>query len=299
MNDRLYIIGRKILYKELEPLFEALSSIRYAVVKGEVLSRQIYGVSDKRKSSDIDILIDRNNVNFLESQLQQLGFEQHLPETIIEARLNRVLCMTCSHQIPSYHKEKLGFYLNVDVNHDIFWGEYEGKRCSIDEFLCDTTNMEIYGINVKTLSIEKSFIQMILHHYKEMNSLYILSRYNRIQTSMFEEIQNMLINNCEVLTAGRVRDLCEKFLIGNYVYYMIYYTFFVFRTAFLNEYLSVLELYRDEELIASCGLCSKERKRWSVLFENRINNNDLPNILLSDFSKEDEKKIALNENIFM
>ena len=56
--DGIYIIQRKLFYKELQPLFDALSSVRYAVIKGEVLSQQIYGVPDRRKSSDIDILID-------------------------------------------------------------------------------------------------------------------------------------------------------------------------------------------------------------------------------------------------
>ena len=162
--DGIYIIQRKLFYKELQPLFDALSSVRYAVIKGEVLSQQIYGVPDRRKSSDIDILIDKKNVKFLEEQLHKLGFEQKLPEENAEIRRNRVLCMAYSHQIPSYHKDKLGFHFNVDVNYDIFWGEYEGKRCSIDEFLSDTVDMEIYGVTMKTLPIEKAFVQLILHH---------------------------------------------------------------------------------------------------------------------------------------
>ena len=93
MAENLYMIERKILYKELEPLFAALSSIRYAVVKGEVLSQQIYGVPNRRRSSDIDILIDKKNVKFLEEQLHNLGFEQMLPEDNSEMRRNRVLCM--------------------------------------------------------------------------------------------------------------------------------------------------------------------------------------------------------------
>lgn len=126
------------LYKELEPLFAVLSSVRYAVVKGAVLPQQIYGVPDRSPSSDINILIDKKNVKILEEQLHKLGFERKLPEDNAEIRRNRVLCPDYSHQIPSYHEDKLGFYLNVDVNYDIFWSEYEGKRCSIDEFLNDT-----------------------------------------------------------------------------------------------------------------------------------------------------------------
>ena len=93
-----------------------------------------------------------------------------MPEDPDEARQNRILCMAYSHQIPSYHKYIMGFHLNVDVNYDIFWGEYEGQRCSIEDFLSDTVDMEIYGVTVKTLPVKKAFVQLILHHYKEMNS---------------------------------------------------------------------------------------------------------------------------------
>ena len=219
--DNLHIIERKILYKELKPLFEAMSSVNYAVVKGEVLSQQIYGVPDRRRSSDIDILIDKSNVRFLENELQKLGFEQRLPEDPNEARRNRVLCMAYSHQIPSYHKEKSIFHLNVDVNFDIFWGEYEGQHCSIEDFLINTENTEIYGVTVKTLPIEKAFIQLVLHHYKEMNSIYHLSRHNCICTDMFRDVYDMIRNNRNVLTIERVAELSEQYLIGNYVQYMI------------------------------------------------------------------------------
>ena len=183
MIDELYLFGRNLFYKELRPLFEKLATIKYAVVKGEVLSQQIYGKPNKRKSNDIDILVDKKNVKIVEDELKKLGFKQSSQDDSIEARNNRVLCMTCSHQIPSYHKEKFGFHFNVDINFDIFWGEYEGERCSIEDFLIDTLEMNVYEVSIKTLPPEKAFVQMILHHYREMNSIYQLSFYNCINQS--------------------------------------------------------------------------------------------------------------------
>lgn len=298
MTDNIYKVGRKILYKELEPLFVALSPIRYAVVKGEVLSQQIYGVPDRRRSSDIDILIDKKNVKFLEEQLHKLGFDQKSPVDDAEIRHNRVLCMAYSHQIPSYHKDKFGFHLNVDVNYDIFWGEYEGKRCSVDEFLCDTLDMEIYGIKLKTLPIEKVFIHLILHHYKDMNSLYHLSNYNCIRTNMFKDIYDLIISNREVLTVERVKELSEHYSVENYIYYMIYYTYRVFKEVVLEEYLKQLEHYSDDELIESYGLAIQERKKWQISFEERINNDNLCKLVVNNMTPPDFEKMELNNKIF-
>lgn len=298
MTDNLYKIERKILYKELEPLFAALSSVRYAVVKGEVLSQQIYGVPDRRRSSDIDILIDKKNVKFLEEQLHKLGFEQKLPEDNAEIRRNRVLCMAYSHQIPSYHKDKFGFHLNVDVNYDIFWGEYEGKRCSIDEFLSDTIDMEIYGVTVKTLPIEKAFVQLVLHHYKEMNSLYHLSQHNTIRTDMFRDVYDMLRNCNSMLTPDHVKQLCRVYLIGKYIYYMLYYTRQIFLDDILLEYVHNLNLYQDDRLLTSYGLCVKERKRWTISFKERLDTENVIGIIISDISETDQNKIEIEKRIF-
>ena len=298
MVDSLYIIERKILYKELRPLFEALSSVNYAVVKGEVLSQQIYGVPDRRRSSDIDILIDKSNVKFLEIELRKLGFEQRLPNDPCEARRNRVLCMAYSHQIPSYHKDVMGFHLNVDVNYDIFWGEYDGQRCSIVDFLSDTVDMDIYGVTVKTLPIEKSFAQLILHHYKEMNSLYHLSQHNTICTDMFRDVYDMLQNNIHLLSSETVKRLSEQYSIGKYMYYMIYYTREVFKESMLDGYLNELQIYRDYELLESYGLSADEKKNWGIKFANRLNNAQLWQVLQNELQQDDIDKLKHNFLIF-
>lgn len=298
MTDNLYKIERKILYKELEPLFAVLSSVRYAVVKGEVLSQQIYGVPGRRRSSDIDILIDKKNVKFLEEQLHKLGFEQKLPEDNAEIRRNRVLCMAYSHQIPSFHKVKFGFHLNVDVNYDIFWGEYEGKRCSIDEFLSDTVDMEIYGVAVKTLPIEKAFVQLVLHHYKEMNSLYHLSQHNTIRTDMFRDIYDMIKNNTEVLSSEIVNDLSEQYVIEVYMYYMLFYTYEVFKDSKVKDCLCLLSNSNGVALLDSYGLSINERKKWVSNFKERLDNDQLYLVVLNDLSQNDIKKLKNNFAVF-
>ena len=298
MTDNLYKIERKILYKELEPLFAALSSVRYAVVKGEVLSQQIYGVPDRRRSSDIDILIDKKNVKFLEEQLHKLGFEQKLPENNAEIRRNRVLCMAYSHQIPSFHKDKFGFHLNVDVNYDIFWGEYEGKRCSIDEFLSDTVDMEIYGVTVKTLPIEKAFVQLILHHYKEMNSIYHLSQHNTIRTDMFRDIYDILVNNRTILSVDRMQTICDYYLIDDYSYYMLFYMSCIFEDEMLDGYIDAFTKRADKHLLNCFGLNSLERKNWNISFADRLDSDNLKTTVIKIITEEDKKKILLGKTIF-
>ncbi len=291
-------ISRELLYKELASIWAELESTNYAVVKGEALSQQIYSCPNMRCPSDIDILIDKDNVKLLERLLIQAGFYQQVNSDKRESRRDRILCLSHSHQIPSYHKYKFGFHLNVDINFDIFWGEYEGKRCSISDFLSNVHDMNIYGFSVKTLPLEKAFVQLILHHYKDMNSLYRLSQYNCIRTTMFRDINDMLLLNQNRLTVETVSDIAKKYSITHIVYYMLYYTNLVFNSDHLRDFLIVLKCDEGDELLTSYGLSSAERRKWSLSFEERLDNDNLWLSIMNDFSEEDLKKIALNAKVF-
>lgn len=299
MNNQIYIVSRKILFSELNELFMALSNVRYAVVKGDVLSQQIYGVPYKRHSRDIDILIDKKDVYVLENELLKLGFEQKVSKKRRFLRENRILCMMYSHQIPSYYKEKFGIELNVDVNFDIFWGEYEGIRYPIEDFLSDVTDIVVYGVNVKTLPLYKAFIQLILHHYKEMNSLYHLSQYNTIQTNMFKDVYDMLRLGRELLNIETIKELCETYHIGQYVYYILYYTYQVYLDEFLLNYLCELERYKNDELLNSYGLSLKERKIWTASFKDRLDNLSLVDVVRKNLNDDDRAKLEVQSLHFL
>lgn len=297
MISSLYRIKREVLYGELAGMFERLRGIRYAVIKGEALSNQIYGVHDKRVSNDLDLLVSRSDVRLIEEQLNSHGFSSK-QSNMGSNRQDRIMCMSYSHQIPSFYKEKYGFRLNVDINYDVFWGEYDGPRFSIADFLSDTVETNIYGVTVKTLSLEKAFVQLVLHHYKEMNSLFILSQRNSIQAKMFSDIVGLLLNNSEVLTCGCVMDLCEQYPIGEYVYYMLYYCDVVFHDKRLVNYIERLESYRNDSIMDHFGLSKNERRLWNVPFNLRLDNKNLPQIVRSQLLESDFEKISMNKKIF-
>ena len=103
--------------------------------------------------------------------------------------------MSHSHQLLPYYSYINNQLICIDLNFDIFWGEYEGKRVDIDEFLCDTIEMDIYGVKVKTLPPLKAMIQLILHHYKDMNSIFLLATRKSIRYDMFKDVYYLLKNN--------------------------------------------------------------------------------------------------------
>ena len=103
--------------------------------------------------------------------------------------------------------------MTVDLNFDILWGEYNGKRIDIEGFISDAIEVEIYGIKVKTLPPLKALIQLILHHYKEMNSIYHLAGHNSITYSMFRDVYYLWKNNASVISLEKLYVLSEKYQI--------------------------------------------------------------------------------------
>ncbi|MGL5381778.1 nucleotidyltransferase family protein [Clostridium sp.] len=297
--DKIYELKRRLLYSELAGIWHSLENVDYAVIKGEALSMQIYGEPHSRYSGDIDILIDRSNVKRLEKELLIAGFIQdNTKDTVEDKRKKRILCFTHSHQIPPYSKEKLNITLNVDVNFDIYWGEYEGKRIDIKEFLNENEKINLFGSNIKVLSLEKAFIQLILHHYKEMNSIYHLLQYNCIRTDMFRDIKDIIKYNPKELSPNNVLRICEKYHLKPYAYYMLYYAQLVFQSEELSSYIELLENKEGYSLFDKYGLNEKERKKWKINFEKRLNNDQVYKIIGKDMNEKDWQKLQLNKEIF-
>ena len=293
INSILSKIFNQKCYTCLKPLLKNMNFC-YAIIKGETLSKLAYGELGKRTSSDIDILIPRIHLKKIEEVLHQNGFinTQH-------SRKDQIIMLAGSHQISPWIKNlsPLGTMM-IDLNFDIFWGEYDGKRINIEEFLYDTTEMDIYGVKVQTLPPVKAIIQLILHHYKDMNSIFLLATRNSIKYEMFKDVYYLLKNNLDTITLDKFYSLSESYKIIPYEYYMLYYTGQVFEDTVLNKYIDAFRTSKGEELLNYYGLCAKERKEWKFNFQTRLESDDLYQLIKNDLSEKDYEKIAINKRIF-
>lgn len=297
MNSELLLNMYK--FAACKKLFSEMKDLPYAVVKGEVLSLMIYNEEGHRQYTDIDILIPREKICELERCLKENGFI-----STDNSRENRINLLLNSHQIAPWEKA-IGTSINknakivIDINFDIFWGEYEKNRIDIEGFLKDTEEVKVYGVNVKTLSPIKAFIQLVLHHYKDMNSIFLLSIKKTIDINKFQEIRGFLYNNREMIPAIKLAEVCSEYDIKEYVYYILYYTKEIFKDDFLEEYLHILKCANGEVLLDKYGLNALERKIWRVDFITRLKEGVLFKYMLGDLTKDDLIKIETNKKIFM
>lgn len=292
INEQLLCIQKMDFFHQLSPI-TLDKDILYAVIKGDVLSVQSYGKLNARRYSDIDILTTRDDLAVVEQRLRENGFSNN------SKRTDRIALLANSHQISPWGKNVSPWgRLEVDLNFDIFWGEYEGKRIDIKEFLSDTVEMDIYGVKVRTLSPIKAMIQLVLHHYKDMNSIFLLATRNSITYDMFKDVYYLLMNNLDAISLDRLYVMGEEYGVIPYLFYVLYYTGQLFDDKILKQYIESFRTSEGESLLNYYGLCAKERKEWRCNFKTRLETQSIYNLIKDDLTEKDHCKISINKRIF-
>lgn len=296
-NDNLFNLKMCCAkYLTVSPIFESLNqnNIPYANIKGEALSLYAFGQYGQRSYGDIDILVSRKNLHTLEDALARYGYTSSS-----RTRTEKIMMISASHQTTAWCRvTNRKFKSVVDVNFDLFWGEYSGRHIDVDQFLLDTIEMKIYGVQVKVLSPLKAMIQLILHHFKEMNSIYLIAEHNCIKESMFRDIYYLWKNNSDAISFDKLYELSLEYEIIPYVFYILYFTNNIYNDCELSRYVKNFQTQEGIDLLDYYGLAVRERKLWKVDFQTRLKTEKLYDLIKDDLTNDDMIKLERSRKIF-
>lgn len=283
-------------YRHIFPVISSLDSIKYAIIKGAVLSDRIYKSPFVRESGDVDILVERNNTCYIKQSLTSNGFVQGRVENgkiIPFSRDEIVFHLTQSHQTAPFVKptsNSLCPFISVDINTSVFWGEYEGNH-KTDRVLNETEDYELFGKKVKILSPEMEFISMCLHHYKDMNSIYLLSLGN-ISLEHFFDIFFYLKN--VKMSMSKLIRLTDIFSAKPYIYYCLWHTNHILDEPMITKLLPIFKTTLGVNLISSFGLSSNERYPWEIDFFDRLFSDEFKKEFNKTLNIQQQDKIQIN-----
>jgi hypothetical protein len=294
--NKLYTQER---YTQCDRLFKELnySCLPYAVFKGVPLSIAAYNHFCYRVSSDIDLLVDRKHIKHIDLILRRHGFIQGKiinGEIQISSREEKIFHLSQSHQtVPYIRMQNNSFckYINIDINTDIFWGESNNK-VDMESFLNNRVLCEMLNTQVYVLPIEKLFIGLCLHHYKDMNSFYLLHNREGFSLSLLCDLYFLYKNNIR-LEIVRNSEVYEE--VKKYIYFCLSHAIRIFgterdqddiRTIFEPEYTYDIWKY---------GLDEKKRYTWKEDWLNLILDNRMREYLNQSLSDSDLKLMAINE----
>lgn len=285
----------QIWYDELLPNFiKDLADFPYAFIKGDVLSKLAYGDVGYRDNHDVDILVPKGMREDLKKILHANGFIEDVRDengNFRELTRAEKIVLLNSHQDIDYIKYVGDNFVNIDVNYDLFWGEYTGKQIDIrNDFLSDTHYENIFGQKVKALSKVKSFIQLCLHHYREMNAIYLFKLDNPFRITMFRDVYYLLKTFSEEETS-ELCSLIDKYEIKEYIYYVTYLTAQVYQDDKLREFLNRCATEKGKYLLDYYGLTELERKKWHISLEERMASADLYSEVEPYITQKDKDKV--------
>ena len=168
----------------------------------------------------------------------------------------------------------------------------------MESFLSDTINVNIFNNLVKTLKPEKLFIQLCLHHYKELNSIFLLFDHNFYRNSSFLDVYLLIEKNFSLNDVENIYSYCQQLKITPYIYFVVYYTNRLFENEVLKVLVERLKCQEGIDLLEHFGL-DGERRKWCVDFKKRMSMESLDEYLAKSLTKNDLKKINTNEKFFM
>ncbi len=287
-NSKIYKTVSALRFRELNMVLSEFD-FPYAIVKGEALSLFAYGKLGERVSRDIDLLIERKNVGRASAILKKKGFEQNVYD-----REGQIMMMNFSHQTLPFRKKICSINIEVDLNYSVFWGEYKSDSNVTTLFLSNVIPVQIYNFQINTLSPMKALAHLILHQYKDMNSIYLLATRKKYSKAAFEDIYNLLKANIKEIPMFEFYEFCEEIKICPYVYYVLYHTNFLFEDSVLQDFVEVFKSQQGMKLLDYYGLTNSERKMWKYDIETRMNSIDLFQLMEQDLTKNDLKKIEYN-----
>lgn len=288
-------IAAKEKMKALSPFLKR-ADFPYAIIKGPVLSQGAYGSCGFRKSGDLDLLVAKESWKAARACLLDAGFVQGKLENdaiVPYSSKEKIFYSAFTHQYAPFLKAAANPFcpfVNVDVNTSVLWGEAD---FSIDEssFLQNLQPAETAGVSCMKLEPYHEFIALCLHHYKDMNSIYLLSA-GPISLKLFCDIYFYLRNN--KLEPKELNRRCAALGAAEYVYYCIYFTNVIFKSNQLDAFLNEMKTEKAEALIPCFGLNKKERKFWKISFADRIFALDFKEKFLDTLMQEDFDKIDKN-----
>lgn len=151
--------------------------------------------------------------------------------------------------------------------------------------------IQLLGVETYKLCKEMDFIALCLHAYKDMNSIFLLSK-GCLNLRIFSDIYFFL--TMQELDWGILYRLTKALCAEDYLYYCLYYTYLVFNDDKLLDYMSPFCSDSANSILNTYGLTPAERKEWKIPFEERLFGENFPIRFYDSLSEVEKNKVYFN-----
>lgn len=276
---------------------ELMGEIDIAIIKGAILTGYLYNDFSLRTFNDIDILVEKKNIDIVSKYLRDLGCVQGKYDkkrrTVVKANRSEIVMKELnSHETVEFHllsRELFDFDIVFDINFAFFWkGLKYLENINISDVLDKTRKYIIKERVVSSLSPENLFIHTCLHLYTEA----VLFCWQYSWYKNFEETElNKYIDVALFLSKDMDFVYIDKIIQKHNLFEPVSFVLTHCKEIFDDLNIPCLmEKYILNNMKDFYYTCNEEKKYWKSTFCDRLFNQRLRYMEISQMKQKNEFK---------
>jgi hypothetical protein len=268
-------VRNEAMLRELGALLRELAAhdVHPLLRKGFVLAQEVYQDIGVRRSYDIDLMVEPEQVPVVEAALPRLGYAKGNPSPNRREiqPLTREQAAYWAMRVPnlSFRRQTSerfvnGFVIDVCLNQFLLGSGYDLPAGRLAERGRD---VHVFGLAAKAFTHEEMVIDLTTHLFKEATSLHYVHLENDLTVAKFLDIAGYVA--AKPVDWDRLITLCDRYGVTDPVYFGLHYTEALYPDTIPA---TVLDRLRpaDTDYLREIGFVDRNVQSWQEDFHIRL-----------------------------
>jgi hypothetical protein len=268
-------VRNEALARELVTILGELArrSVRPVVRKGAVLGQEVYGDVGVRRSFDIDLMVEPDEVPAVEAVLTALGYAEGNPSANRRAIVPRerreavfwaMRVPNRQFQRPTSERFVNMYVVDLCLNHFLPGGGYD---LPAGDLANRSRSVRLFGATARAFTTEEMVIDLTTHLFKEATSLHYMNLAKDLTVSKFLDVATLV--SSQPVDWSVVQDRVAAYKVREPVYFAMHYTDVVYPGTIPS---GVLDALRGSDLafLRETGQVDKDVRQWQGDFMARL-----------------------------
>lgn len=269
----------RLYFKELTEISRALNEadVRAVVLKGVMLSSQVYPALQTRYFNDVDFLIKLSDAPKVTEVLYSLGYVQGQFDTKAKvvnevSKSQKRFHQLTTHELQEFLRPTDNPFvdvLEVDINHSILWVGNCPYSVNNEEIVDRAVQVELNGAKTYVLNLEDGLIQLACHLFREATIIHWIKELRDLKIYKFSDIFMYLKKYGDRINWGWLLDYVAAHKLNKILYYVFHYLNQMYGPVVDKEIMARLEP-ENKDYLDEYGVENDSPSKWACDFSTRL-----------------------------
>lgn len=226
--------------------------LKFVLVKGLGIAKLIYGDIYARQASDLDILVEEDDMIRGDYILKKLGYKQ---PNIINFETKEytelsypIMRLKHTNHYFEYYKMDDEIWNKIELHKKLYFISKE----FIDDFLWNITQIDIDNLQINVLNLDYSFIMLVANTYENSEALFSLQGYCRVRE--YIDLFNFIEKWKSELNWNLLKMLAKRYRLGKVFHKVFHNMSELYEEPTFLKYIEWLNVENPTENVESWNL---------------------------------------------